>query len=473
MKIITNKNFSLYIITFALFVGLICPALFSDGMFMDGLFYSTISRNLAFGEGSFWYLHLSDTVFNTFHEHPPLAMWLQSFLFRIFGDSIFIERIYSLVTALLTGLLIVIIWVRINKDNLKQYAWLPLLIWVLFPSANWSYANNLLENTVSVFLLISVLFMIQSLESRKILMLLLAGISIFAALLTKGFTALFPWSFLFFYWIFTKNVKFKRVIIDTFLLVLFTALPLIILLFSSEAAFDSLSIYINKQVIASIKGVKTVEYRFWIVLQLLNELLIPVGLMILTFIYAKYKKLKLFIHRNHLQFGLVLIFLGLSGVLPIMISMKQRAFYFIPALPFFAIGLSFLMLNILIQIDEKIKINKLVKKIFMYFSIFALIAALTVTVSLSGKIMRDFDKISDVYKITNKIPHKTKISISKSMYSDWSLYGYFYRYGYISLDKNSNNLYYLTDKKCKVSNNEYKKVNIKLKKYNLYKRREK
>ena len=64
---------------------------------MDGLYYATIAKNLANGLGSFWQLYFTE-LDGVFYGHPPLAMGLQSILFSIFGDSIYIERAYSFST---------------------------------------------------------------------------------------------------------------------------------------------------------------------------------------------------------------------------------------------------------------------------------------------------------------------------------------------------------------------------------------
>src|SRR5690606_19575093 len=104
-----SKSAAFYISVFAIFLGIISPALFSDGMFMDGLIYATIAKNLANGMGSFWYLKFSETFFSAFHEHPPLAMALQSIFFKIFGDSIYVERFYSMGSFLITGYIMVLI----------------------------------------------------------------------------------------------------------------------------------------------------------------------------------------------------------------------------------------------------------------------------------------------------------------------------------------------------------------------------
>jgi len=66
--------------------------LWSDGMFLDGVYYATISKNLSNGIGSFWNLCFSESS-GVFNGHPPLAMGLQSIFFSLFGESIYIERV--------------------------------------------------------------------------------------------------------------------------------------------------------------------------------------------------------------------------------------------------------------------------------------------------------------------------------------------------------------------------------------------
>ena len=69
-----NSHWPFYITILALFIGIISPFMFTDGMFMDGLYYACISRNLALGIGSFWDLEFTETLGKHFHEHPPLAL---------------------------------------------------------------------------------------------------------------------------------------------------------------------------------------------------------------------------------------------------------------------------------------------------------------------------------------------------------------------------------------------------------------
>ena len=80
-----KNSISYYIIIVGLFLCICAPTLWSDGMFMDGLYYAAISRNLADGLGTFWYLHHTDFSHPIFHEHPPLAIGIQSIFFYLFG----------------------------------------------------------------------------------------------------------------------------------------------------------------------------------------------------------------------------------------------------------------------------------------------------------------------------------------------------------------------------------------------------
>jgi len=100
-----------WIFTASIFIILICPTLFQDGMFMDGIQYACVAKNLANGTGSFWHPFLSETWWkagsNYFMEHPPLIYGIQAQFFKLLGNSLYTERIYSLITGLLTAIMIV------------------------------------------------------------------------------------------------------------------------------------------------------------------------------------------------------------------------------------------------------------------------------------------------------------------------------------------------------------------------------
>ncbi len=93
-----NKQTPFWLFTVALLFALTLPVLVQDGMFQDGMLYAGIAKNLAGDRGSFWALHFSPTLFNIFNGHPPLAFGIQALFFKILGNSIYTERVYSFFT---------------------------------------------------------------------------------------------------------------------------------------------------------------------------------------------------------------------------------------------------------------------------------------------------------------------------------------------------------------------------------------
>ena len=99
----------IWLINLSVFLLFYMPDLLRDGMFGDGLLYATLANNLAHGIGTFW----SPQVFSGapgFHGHPPLVFGIQSVFFRVLGDGMWVERLYSFLAAVVTAYLIISIW---------------------------------------------------------------------------------------------------------------------------------------------------------------------------------------------------------------------------------------------------------------------------------------------------------------------------------------------------------------------------
>jgi 4-amino-4-deoxy-L-arabinose transferase-like glycosyltransferase len=140
------------LLTLAAFTAATIPRLAHRGMFVDGVTYASIARNLAQGRGTFWHPSYTATIYPEFYEHPPLGFWLQSLWFRILGDHLFIERAYSVAIAAATATLVALIWRRMNAGTERsQYEWLPIALWITVPVVSWSVVGNLLETTMTLF----------------------------------------------------------------------------------------------------------------------------------------------------------------------------------------------------------------------------------------------------------------------------------------------------------------------------------
>jgi 4-amino-4-deoxy-L-arabinose transferase-like glycosyltransferase len=103
--------FSLFAIPFSITMALIIGPILRGGMFMDGLLYTNLAKNMASGLGDFWHPTLDRG--SIFYEHPPFLFWLESLFFRLFGDHIFVEDIYNTSVFLITVALMYGIWCEI------------------------------------------------------------------------------------------------------------------------------------------------------------------------------------------------------------------------------------------------------------------------------------------------------------------------------------------------------------------------
>lgn len=468
-KITPTLPFYLFVI--GIFLIIVSSTLLSDGMFMDGLIYSTIAHNLSNGIGSFWNPQFTATCMSEFHEHPPLAFVIQSIFFTLFGESRFIDKLYSLITFVLVGYIILKIWTILKY----KYGWVPLLFWLLTPLVIWACSNNMLENTLSIFTSLSILFYLKSQNSKKYLFIFLSGFMLALGFLTKGFVAFFPWTFPFLLWLLLRQKSFCKMTVDSIGVFIFTIAPLVFLVILFPDAELSLQKYIDTQVINSIKNVTTIDSRFFIIKRLFSELIPAFSLFVLIIIWGWRKKFSINLIKVNSKTALVFVLLGLTGVLPIMISMKQSGFYILATFPFFAIGIGILINPLIDFLLNNINYQA---KGFLFFKWIAhgiFFVGIISCVYFSNHIGRDRNKIKDTYKILSVLPEGSIINIYPNMWQDWSLHGYFGRYKNVSLDpSNENKRQYLLIQKDDYSDTisqDYKMIELQTTDYILFKKK--
>jgi len=117
-----------------------------------------------------------------------------------------------------------------------------------------------------------------------------------------------------------------------------------------------------------------------------------------------------------------------------MISLKQRDFYLLPALPVLAIALALVAAQpagvLLSRFRQRVKRFR----VFRSLSLFLLMASTALVIAHAGEIGRDHELLSDVHRITEEVPRGSIIGIPREMYDEWDLHAYMHRYGMISLD---------------------------------------
>ncbi|MBP9069197.1 MAG: glycosyltransferase family 39 protein [Bacteroidia bacterium] len=479
-KFSTHLAFSLF--TLAVMLALVLPNLVQHGMFMDGTQYAIVAKNLWEGKGSFWFPYLSSSWEkqgqNYFLEHPPLIYFLESFFFKICNGSYLSERLYCFFTFILSAFLIKAIWQRIFKKENKYHLlyWLPVLLWIIVPSVSWSYKNNMQENTVSVFVLASVYFMLRSIskDSNTYLFIILAGTSIFLASFSKGLPGLFPLSFFIIMRLAFKNITWKQVISNTFLLALIPAAIYFLMVYFNDDARRSLSFYVNERLFHRISNDPEVESRFTVLFWLFSDLLVPMVILLpfMGFNMMRNKKSMLSLQDPILKKHILLFAgIGLAGVIPLCLTHVQRAVYFVPALPFFAIMLSVLFLDEIFKLQNNVTLSpKAFKTVFTVGSV-GVIAVLIYTIIVFGKDGRDEEVISDARKIAVVTGKNKNIYALSGIYEEWGFQFYLLRYNNITLEPGAKQQeYILLNKEEKFADATYKDLNLDLTKYKLLKK---
>jgi len=472
-----NKQFPFWLFTFSVFTVLVLPTLLQDGMFLDGLLNSSIARNLAKGEGGFWALQYSKTINNPFYDQLPLVFGLQSLFFKLFGDHLYVERIYCLLTALITGYFIIKTWKHLFRENneLAALGWLPLLFWIITPVVFWSYSNNMLENTMVIFDIAAIYLIIKALDTNKkiLLSLAIAGVLILAAFLSKGPVGLFPLVTVFIYWLFFKKPTFSKTTLYTIIVFLIPVLILLLLFLIEHNAFDTISKYFSQQIVKSVEGRRELApNRFYIIERLISELVPIIALLLILFVITQIKRVKITSNSTERKFIFFYFAIALSGSLPILISVKQSGYYLVPSLPFYAIATGILAaprLNVLMQ---KIKSESRTFKIITYITIFLFCGTLVFSFMQTGKIGRDKEMLKDVYAIGKIVPNNSSVSICYEMIYNWGLRAYLIRYFCINLDEKQQHEFYIRDKSCKSEmTKDYIKLEINTSIYEIYKRK--
>jgi len=339
-----NSPFILLMI--AVFLALTLPSLFQKGLFMDGMIYAVLSQNMANGIGTFWEPSFLPSFMSEFHEHPPLVFGIQSFFFKIFGDGFITEKLYSFLTAILTAIYIHKIWKKLSPDkSTSQLWWFPIICWIIMPICFWSYNNNMLENTMGLFSIMAIYYLLKSTfytTKEALIYILMASILLLLSFLSKGFPGLYPLAFFGGYWFFFKsNYSFKRCLLDSTILIIGLASISFVLLSINHNAYNSLNAYINSQVLESLNGQRVVVSR-WLIFQVLLQNLIIILPIVLLLYFGYYKKAwRSSFKQQTNKSSLLLLVIGFTASAPIMVSPKQLSFYCIPAIPFFIMAICF------------------------------------------------------------------------------------------------------------------------------------
>jgi len=480
MKIFFNsKTLPFWLFTISTILILTISQLIQDGVFMDGMLYISVSKNLAEGLGTFWEPHYSQTIWPIFREQPPLYFGLLALFYKILGTSMYVERLFCFLCFTFTLIYIHKIWkvLFFEDERLSKNSWLPILFFTTIPVCFWAYANHVEETVMTLFTTMSVYYISKALFLQKKIFfnIILAGIFIFLASLTKGLQGLFPITAVFSYWITNSGkLSFKKNILYSIALVATPTLIYVTLILFNNHIYEVFKLYFENRLGHTFNDVtrKTTDTRFEIMIRLCTELIPMFILMLIIYLCSRrYKKEQLNQHR-HFQTIIWLLLIGFSGSIPLMITLEQRGFYLVTTLPFFALAGAALCANKIGYLVEKINLDGNFYKYVKSITIVILLCSVLFTVSKIGGTKRDQNILSDIYTIGKIVPPRTIITIPYEMRSEYSLVEYFVRNFYISSDAyGKQHKYYIIRKDLpqNIIPQNYKRYPLETKEIDLYK----
>jgi 4-amino-4-deoxy-L-arabinose transferase-like glycosyltransferase len=328
----------------AVLFALIVPRIVQRGMFLDGVTYAVLARNMAVGQGTFWEPSFSSTIYRSFFEQPPLGLALQSLAFRLLGDHLFVERLFSVTVFVLTGTLIALIWRRLLPS---EYDWLPLFFWALPSVVTWAAINNILENTQALFTTAAVFCLLSATaasDRRRVLGWTCgAAIAVIAAFLVKGPVGLFPLGVPALFLLTLSPARTDR---QRTALIWIGLLGLVVIgvaaLLTIDPARHALMEFGRTHLFPALEGQRGLPKRSWDIARHLTLGIwarMAAAILLLWLLRRRGRQTG-----SYKQVALSFALIGLTASIPILVSPILAGHYFVPSVPWFALAAAALAL---------------------------------------------------------------------------------------------------------------------------------
>lgn len=420
------------------FAFLTVPRAAQPGMFVDGVTYASIARNLAAGVGSFWAPSYTATVYPVFREHPPLGFALEAAAFAAFGDHLAVERACSILFGAATALLMMRLWRKTTGTTAHE--WVPVVFWLLPSTVTWGIVNNLLEPSQTMFTTAAVLAFVLALRSGRaaIAWACVAGAAIVCAFLVKGPTGLFPLAApLVAAAVFPDR---RRVALRIGVLMLVAVAGAAVVLLGAETSRGALTEYWNQQVMASVQGVRGGGRWGSVVRHLVAGVLVRMAvLLVLVWTIVRVARGASGVARRPPD-RWTWFFLGMAvcGSLPVAFSARVSGHYLVPAIPMFALAFAGLAESVLAPtLSAWARPGSIAGRIAVTLGAVLLAGALALP--LAGVTMepRDVEWMADYQRLAPSMPRTATIATCDAASGDWGSHAYLQRFFRVSLDPDS------------------------------------
>ncbi len=412
---------------------LVLPRMLSTGMFLDGVVYASIARNMAEGYGSLWAPAYTATVYPVFYEHPPLGFWLQAWAYRVGGDVVAVEAFWGCGMGLLLLLELAGIWRCLQpSDTPLTGAWFPAMLWVLTPMTSWAVAQNMLEVPLTVCSLGAVWLCLLGLQHPRPGV--RAGCSIGAGLMLlgglgiKGPVALFPLAVP----VLVRGyagISRRRALGMTGGMLLTCVLVGSLLCLMQPAAWEFAKHYGQQQLWASVAGRRETSGSRWDVLRALSrEIVVPLvlggGLAVLRLRRPRTRRTS-----GQRRLGWAYLGIALAASLPLLLSVKQRRWYVFPSLPFYALALAALWQPAALRLERYLQAQPLYRQRLRAGCVLGLVLALGAMGLERHALRRDVTLYQDFAQPAVTLPARAMLSVYPAhLAAHWTLIAHLQRH---------------------------------------------
>jgi 4-amino-4-deoxy-L-arabinose transferase-like glycosyltransferase len=454
-------------------------------MFFDGTIYASIARNMAQGHGTPWTPYFSNGLFSAFAEHPPLMMWLEAIGFLIFGDTIAVEKCFSFLTLLASGLLLTEIWKRLHRNDAWMAAMAPfaLLMAVIPGRVSWAFANGMLENQLTAFSLAALLLVVIAYEQpeemgrKRLLLIAASGAFTVLCVATKGPVGLFPLAAPGLHWLSLRQISWRHALWDTLLLTLVVTAAFVIL-WQFEEPRDAIRRYLSVQLLPSLNGQRGHNGAGWAAVRtFLRVSAYPITAASILLITAHGLGIKVLDgfeqHELRLRRAAFLVSVGFSASLPLLLSPRVSSFYFNPALIYLSAGLSVILTPALVGVFSRLSLNGR-SRLQLILVLFLAGAVLSVAANF-GRPGGDRPAIENASRIADTAcggDGRCAVSGCGSVLQDWALHAYLQRHHKASLedDADTPHRFLVVGANCQENTEGFRETGVELERYRLLER---
>jgi 4-amino-4-deoxy-L-arabinose transferase-like glycosyltransferase len=325
----------------------------------------------------------------------------------------------------------------------------------MLPEIIWLAPNNMLESTMTVFILLAAYAYLKALfvGDFPIPWVILAGFGVILSFLTKGPIGLFPLGIPLIHHLVYRKHNLTKILKYTFIPLLIVTFGLTLILLN-PLAYKLVSTFLDQQMLSGINGERELAEqtfgRFSILWYLFNGLLPLIGIWIITILINYFNKGKVLVDNSNKKLSLFLFLIGIIGSIPIIVSRKQSAFYLVPSLPFYALAFATMIVPSINFYFKRYSLSpskvKIINSILSSFIVILLIY----TYNIAGQPGREHQLQEELKIVSEVIPHQLKLGVCPEMKKNAYLHGYLQRYYRIELTTNLEDVnYFMLGNLCK------------------------